>query len=491
MVLVPGNLEEAKEILSRYPTAPPGRTIPLTMAKKVRQCHGCHGFNDEDHETIPLGASKCPLQHDDRCPGGIVGGKDSKGREWRACTGTLGTDLEDSDGDGDDESEEEEEFEDTLADEDGSLYRNPGNFAVQTSTCGPLQPKLSGIESFLPPTSSGMYTSSVRSPPTTSSAGTSPSGAYFQPTSLATHTTTVSSAQNGSILSTQLPQQSNLESDIVALQKLRLERESLEQQARLVEQQQLSAKQVEITRQLKAEKDRIKNLKKINKQQFSQPQKADAILVENLRQQSQSQALPSSFHSHYNGPNIKEIRKTHGLRNSVEDVLDTVRYDNPSLARRPTAGHHLPTTHAGKPLGARKKRSKVTIDPMMAEFERFKAWRENQSAMAAVSESESDASPPRAAGIRKTVALEDPITGSSSSEDDSSQPMVLVYRRDSNGIKYRSYEPANSHSQTGHSLLVIRVVQPSTLGSRILPLGGSTSNLCNLNSHHMFNCRPE
>jgi len=125
------------------------------MAKKVRQCHGCHGFNDEDHETIPLGASKCPLQHDDRCPGGIVGGKDSKGREWRACTHryrgpSTGSGLEESDSYSDDESEEEEEFEDTLPAGNGSLSQNTGYMAVQTSTCAPTQPKLSGIESFIP-----------------------------------------------------------------------------------------------------------------------------------------------------------------------------------------------------------------------------------------------------------------------------------------------------------------------------------------------------
>ena len=43
------------------------------------------------------------------------------------------------------------------------------------------------------------------------------------------------------------------------------------------------------------------------------------------------------FSSYYAGPNIQDIRKTHGLRDKVDKVLESVRRDIPSLSHRPTA----------------------------------------------------------------------------------------------------------------------------------------------------------
>ena len=106
------------------------------------------------------------------------------------------------------------------------------------------------------------------------------------------------------------------------------------------------------------------------------------------------------------------------------------------------------------------RRREKPVDSVEEEFQRFKAWQQSQGATAALSESESEASPPRAAPHsknrkKKSVIVEDPITDSSSSEDEDSQTKILVYRRDASGIKYRSYEPAshlgklvhNSHSE--------------------------------------------
>ena len=55
------------------------------MTKKIRQCKGCHGINDETYLDVPMGSERCTLDHDNRCQGGIVGGPDSKGRIWRSC----------------------------------------------------------------------------------------------------------------------------------------------------------------------------------------------------------------------------------------------------------------------------------------------------------------------------------------------------------------------------------------------------------------------
>ena len=405
------------------------------MARKVRQCHGCHGFNDEDHEGIPLGVGKCPLDHDDRCNGGIVGGKDSKGSEWSPCpVGYLcPADRADHD-DTTDSEDNSDEYQDSGDLEPNSDLQNLNVMDRQ------LPPQLVQTT----PTSSSTTTPAVGSPPTTTGAGSLSSLTTSQ---VLGGTTVVTSAQQAPVLSTKSSLQSTLDNDMASLQKLRQERENLEQQARLVEQQQqlleqqqLSAKQVEIKRQVRAEKERIKMLKKGNK-------KPETNFIEDLRQQSQAHTLNPDFQSYYGGPNIKEIRKTRGLRGNVEDVVDTIRLDNPSLGRRPTAGKQASTIQNSKHLGARKKDTyKEPIDPVMQEFQMFKAWRESQSLQAADSESDDDASPPRAPPPKRTrkpvKKVDNPITDSSSSEDDTSEPMVLVYRRDEHGVKYRSYEPA-------------------------------------------------
>ena len=88
LVAAPPTLEAARRFFARLPPTPPGRTITVPMSqltKKPWRCHRCHGWSDERHASFPLGAIRCMLEHDDRCPGGIVAGKDRKGREWSAC----------------------------------------------------------------------------------------------------------------------------------------------------------------------------------------------------------------------------------------------------------------------------------------------------------------------------------------------------------------------------------------------------------------------
>ena len=55
---------------------PPGRT---------KQCHGCHGPCDQGHRGYPTGADRCPLEHDERCEGGILEGFDRNDSKWRGC----------------------------------------------------------------------------------------------------------------------------------------------------------------------------------------------------------------------------------------------------------------------------------------------------------------------------------------------------------------------------------------------------------------------
>ena len=80
VVVVPDSLQEARSLFSKFPPPPPGRSIPYPiMAKKARQCHGCHGPSDESHISFPLGANKCTRDHDDdNCPGELLVVKTAK-----------------------------------------------------------------------------------------------------------------------------------------------------------------------------------------------------------------------------------------------------------------------------------------------------------------------------------------------------------------------------------------------------------------------------
>ena len=64
------------------PAPPSGRD---TVVRKKRRCKGCHGYDGPLHESYPLDARKCTLDHSESCEGGIVAGIDAKGREWRGC----------------------------------------------------------------------------------------------------------------------------------------------------------------------------------------------------------------------------------------------------------------------------------------------------------------------------------------------------------------------------------------------------------------------
>ena len=420
-VLVPGSLEEAKKLLSRFPPAPPGRRIFHTMPTKLRQCHGCHGFSD-DHGTFPFGADRCNLEHSDRCAGGIIGGKDSKGKEWKPCPlDYLGQLMEQ-------QAFEDVELDDSSTYDDGDSGKEdeePGNMNFDDiNHLGGLALTSESI-----PTSSIISTTSSICPPRTCSAGSSMAGSINSSTF-----TSVTSSRQQPVLSTGTSEDSELRAEVAALDALRLERETLEQ-AKLIEQKQLlSAKRIEIQRQVKAERDRIKLLKgRVSRSSAS----VEPTFLQDLRQQSQAESLPHEFESFYSGPNIKAIRKTDGLRKTVDNVVETIRSDVASLSHRPTAGHNKSSKGTGT-------RPKATFkDPVMAEFEQFKAWKKKQVVEV---DSESDASPPRATKQhyrkqKKQAVCRDPYTDPSSSEDESQQQLVLVYRRDKHGVKYRSYEP--------------------------------------------------
>ena len=368
VVVVPGSLEEARKFFDRLPPLPPGRnlTIPMTLpgTKKTRRCHGCHGLNNADHATFPLGAGRCPLNHNPACC--IVLGKDSRGKEWRPCPPEY----------------------------QGITEGNLENFTDDDEE----------------------YDSVSEGEKLEEKSEVSEAGDDNSPTGLgaASKKATLSSSQTPVVSS--VPPASTIAEELA---KLRLEREALEEQAKLQDDQKAAAEEVEMRRQLQAEKDRIAQLKGGTK-----PSLADS--------------LPADFRSHYQGPNIKNIRKVTGLRGRVEQQVEIVRKKVPSLGSRQSA----PRPDS---LGAKSRLPKSSgtnaVDKELQEFKEFQAWK--QKAMAGQrSGSDSDVSPPRQSSqnASKLAAL-DPVSEPSDDEDELSKPVILVYRRDKSGKKYRSYEP--------------------------------------------------
>ena len=455
-MVIPSNLEQARRLFDRLPPPPPGRNIvPMSVPnKKLRRCHGCHGWNDEAHVSVPHGANRCTLDHDKRCIGGILGGKDRKGSEWLPCpVGYVGPSEESDDlvftdcsYDAGSESDNPERKSETT---NNDLNRDT---LVYPSIAPSLFTPLSGSQS----TALGTITTSTYGSPSLHCLVSTAYGAGVS--TLSSGTTTVSAAQQTPILSTS-DGQSTLD-ERAELEQLRRQCEALEDQAReqaeLFEEQRRSAERVELRRKLQLERERLEMLKRSGRSTTLGQRQCPVVTetVQTLRQ-SQLAPPPTDFHSFYGGPNMKEIRKKKGLRGNVENMVETVRTDIPSLGHRPTASQH------GFSLGARPKHQpssstvhqpKPRVDRDYEDFLEFKAWRDRNAAKQ--SESGSDASPPRTANTHQPrhnirTSPTDPATDPSSSEEDASQPVVLVYRRDQNGMKYRCYEPYQADLGTG------------------------------------------
>ena len=410
---MPGDLSEARSIFARLPPLPPSRNTAQTMTlqpKKLRQCKGCHGFGDESHSSIPMGADKCSLDHDRRCSGDILGGLDKKGRMWRACPADFIPPVD--------------KFVDCFGSDADSLV---GSGSEDMATCS-LSEKTKISQPLVNTTTSISTSNSV-------------SGAQ----SLLS-TATVSSASQKTPISSAL--QDSMADELAALDRVRAERKALEEQIVLQQQQEASAQRLELRRQLQAEQDMLDQVKS-NAAALRTPSSiSDA--VNTLRSKTKDTVEKQSFTSYYEGPNIRDIRKLPGLGGEVENTVETIRGDVHSLGRRPTAGEHH--------LGARSKHSSrqplTQEEKDFQEYKEFQSWRARLKSVKNKSESESDASPPRAVNHRSSrrqksrtrrvsfnKPAQDDTTGPSSSEDESSQPVILVYRRDANGVKYRTYEP--------------------------------------------------
>jgi hypothetical protein len=135
-------------------------------------------------------------------------------------------------------------------------------------------------------------------------------------------------------------------------------------------------------------------------------------------------------------------------------MVDGVRGDIPSLGHRQSAPPGL-----SQNLGARSKHStRVEPGPQpdkeFQEFREFQAWKLRSAAVGQVLDNSVSDDPPAA----------DPLTEPSDSEDESSQPVILVYRRDKDGNKYRCYEPylANQDQASPSAVKHFWVTDPVT-----------------------------
>lgn len=369
---------------------------------KYRRCHGCHGWVDELHQGYPTGAEKCPIEHDEECEGGIFEGTDIQGGVWRACPEDFVPPSQ--------RGKEENVF-----NQDGL---DPADQVLAES---------SSQSSVFPPPSS---TQSV----------------------ITSGTTTVTTASLGCDSKMSFSEDSALANDMAALKIARETRLAAEKKVELLKNQKLAAEKAEIRRELLAEQRRTEELNK----QFtdgagvmsSAAGSRDIDIVDNLRRRNQvetSEDVPNF----YDGPNINEIRKITELRENVENHVEQIRVDVPSLAHRPTAGRPTrlgglqtqPGTRVVSSQLAAPQHSlsqsttlnkKATKPSAEQEFEDFLAWRQLRNG----GQSDVVAACPQAqAGVS-----EDPLTDASDDDEQAGQHMKLVYKRDAqSGEKYREW----------------------------------------------------
>ena len=309
-VVIPSTLEEARRFFARLPPAPPGRTFSVQMSqlqKKSRRCHGCHGWSNEQHASFPLGANRCTLEHDDRCTGGIVSGRDRKGSEWTACPPEfLGTAAS-----ADPENSESESVDLTsLSGDENEEY----------------QPALASMESLRISTSAPACHVSGNNTTTVSSAE--------QPRVFTsendTHLAEAAAPDRATLQNLAAMEELALMQERQQLVRLQQEREALVEAARLQQQQKFSAERVELQRQLQAEQELICKLKKTNSQALPKPMSSSQQLLN----QPDTYRPVTEFTSFYNGPDIRKIRKVKGLGQSVESQVEKHRENIPSLSHR-------------------------------------------------------------------------------------------------------------------------------------------------------------
>ena len=388
-----------------------------TMSGRTRQCHGCHGPCDESHRGYKTGADRCPLEHYDGCEGGIGEGHDRLDQKWRGCPRGYVC-IEDDLSDGHD-------FGSHGFMEDGILGEqcmlNDLSTVDHLSVKGAAASDVSLGAGLSASTGATTVTASVAT--TSSHLGTAAS-------------TTVTGSGIGSTMVTS--EAEAVSSQVTAarhrLLMLKKQREDLEILAELRKEEELEAAQTKkLQEQLKLSKKSVR------------PGVGDAAARLRVRNQPAENQIED--YGFYNGLTIPQIRKVPGLASVVEDRIDQVRSEVPSLSRRPNAPLGGPKQQLGGPkqqLGARERSTSLVRqsgnDVMFDTVRMPRSTFVNDLVVL-----DDDVPLPRPKAGRQTGKHADLLTADPetdpSDEEDFGQQMRLVYRRDKNGMKYRTWEP--------------------------------------------------
>ena len=245
-------------------------------------------------------------------------------------------------------------------------------------------------------------------------------------TPVTTAPTIIVSSGMGTILSTGEAVSDQVSAARQRLHNMKKRREELELLAVLQKEEEQEAAE---TRRLQEQ---------LRSQQSVRPKVADAASKLRVRNQPSETRQPEN--SSYRGLTMPEIRRVPGLGLMVEDQVDRVRTEVPSLARRPNA-----------PLGGPRQQRSVSRRQPSARDVSFDPVRIQRSSVQQTYAQDliafDDIAPVRGlphvqqAGHQQVDLLSaDPETDPSD-EEDPCQEMRLVYRRDKNGMKYRNWEP--------------------------------------------------
>ena len=404
------------------------------MSGRTRQCHGCHGPIDASHKGYPTGADRCTLEHDDRCEGGIAEGVDRFDRKWRSCPAGYILVEDDLYEDQDFTGGEGLGFLDDRHVENNYLTSGLASLSLASQSSVrdlplPLAAAL-GSETSAVVSSSSMDTTTITSAPQTvvTSLGL---GLASQTVVTSSMSGLATSAQEGDLVSDQV---ASARSRLLALKK---KRQDLEVLAELQREEQHEAAQ---TRQLQQQLQLS--------QHVGHPKVGEGAA--RLRARNQTFDHPVENQGYYSGPTMPQIRNVSGLPPVVDNRVNQVRFEVPSLARRPNAtlGGPQQTTgiRARSASTARQRSRDVAFDPVGVQRSQ-----NQQSFVHDLIDIDDQVRPsltsnqPLGRGgqpRRSQVDLlsEDPQTDPSDEEEEG-QTMKLVYRRDQHGQKYRTWEP--------------------------------------------------
>ena len=402
------SLASSPEKLPEMP--PPGRT---------KQCHGCHGPCDQGHRGYPTGADRCPLEHDERCEGGILEGFDRNDSKWRPCPSAF-------------VYVEDDYYEDSPED----LYLNEDRVMDKRNNLDLLSQSMASLT--VPTSSLPLVTTS--SSVTTTSSTTSGGASSLTGLSSSAKTQVTSSVSGPAVFS----QEGESVSDQVAAARSRLlalkkKKDDLEVLAQLQMEEQREA----------AETEKLQEQLLLSSQQKVQPKVGGRASL--LRARNQNIVQPNDF-GYYDGPTLPQIRNVPGLASVVEERVNHVRSSVPSLARRPSirlGGPQQPDVGRTRSLSSTRQKSReMMFDPISVQApQSHKSYVEDLIIMddhAGVSQQR-----PGFSSVKRRVKQVDLLTAdpeTDPSDEEECQQMRLVYRRDKQGMKYREWEPVTVES---------------------------------------------